>query len=246
MIQAVDKALRLLNAVSATGDWIGVRELARLTGLKPPTAQQLLKTLQARGYLTFEPATRRYRIGLGAAALARSCDLPGRLGALAAPHVQALHAAFGETSVALIVDRSTFLCPCACACTQELATALPSPADLAHPHIMACGLALLAWQDEPFLKAYLQAQRLAGRQAAALTTRLAAVCQAGYAELVDDRHSGVVAYGAPVLDAAGRPLLALGFSMPLARFTTTLGRRVLRRVLAEAEAMSRSFKEKSA
>jgi len=246
MIQAVDKALLLLNASAATGDWVGVRELARLTNIKPPTAQQILKTLQARGYLEFDAGTRRYRIGLAAAALARTGSQADRLGALARPHVQVLHAEFGETTVALAVDGATFFCPCACACTQELATSLPSPADVASPHSMACGLALLAWQDESFLKAYLKAQRLDGRQAATLLPRLASVRQSGYAELVDDRHSGVAAYGAPVLDVSGRPLLALGLSLPLARFTATRTRRVLRRVREEAEAMSRLFKEKSA
>ena len=53
MIQSVDRAVTLLAEVAAHGAWVGVRELARSAGLKVPTAQNLLKTLAARGLLDF-------------------------------------------------------------------------------------------------------------------------------------------------------------------------------------------------
>ena len=231
MIHSVDKALVLLKAVAGHDDWIGVRELARQTGLKAPTAQQLLKTLQARQFLEFDDATRRYRIGLAAALLGRAADLPARLGSLAGPQVQALFREFGETTVALVCDRGLFHCVCACPCEKELATSVPSPADLANPHLMASGLALLAWQDAPFLDAYLKAR---GLENAAFIKRLEAVRRAGFAEAIDDHHSGVAAYGAPVFDAAGHVILSLGLSVPLPRFKAALGKRLAARMLETA------------
>ena len=66
LVQSVERALMLLNQVAWHGDWVGLRELARGTGLKVPTAQNLLKTLQAYGFLEFDERMRRYRIGLAA------------------------------------------------------------------------------------------------------------------------------------------------------------------------------------
>jgi len=240
MIHSVDKALTLLEAVAGQDDWIGVRELARLTGLKAPTAQQLLKTLQARRFLEFDADTRRYRLGLAAALLGRAADLVARLDGFARPHVRTLFREFGETTVALACDRGAFQCVCACPCDKELATSVPSPADLASPHLMASGLALLAWQDAAFLDAYRKAHGLAD---AAFAKRLDTVRKAGFAEALDDHHSGVAAYGAPVVDAAGRAILSLGLSVPLPRFKAALGKQIAGRIVAAAQAMSRTLQE---
>ncbi|MFA4944187.1 MAG: IclR family transcriptional regulator [Lentisphaeria bacterium] len=242
MVQSVNKALTLLNTVASHGDWIGVRELARLTGMKPPTAQQLLKTLQARQYLEFDEDSRRYRVGLAAVFLGRAADLPARLGDLARPHVQALFREFGETTVALACDRGAFQCVCSRTCEKELSTSVPPTGELADPHLMACGQALLAWQDVGTITAYLQA-RPRHAEIAGLEQRLRAVRDAGHAELTDYNRSGVAAFGVPVFDAAGRGILALGISVPLSRFDVTLGKQIVRRIVAAAQAMSRSLKE---
>ena len=62
MIQSVDRALKLLAIIASHKDWIGVREIARMAGLKASTCQNFLKTLQANGFLEFNAATRRGQI----------------------------------------------------------------------------------------------------------------------------------------------------------------------------------------
>lgn len=242
MIQSVDKALALLNAVAAQhGEWIGVRDLARLTGLKAPTAQQLLKTLQARQYLEFDGDSRRYRVGIAAALLGRAADLGARLGTVAAPHVQALFREFGETTAALVCDRGVFQCVCCRACEKELATSAPPAGELADPHLLAGGQALLAWQDAVFLDSYIQT-RHRHVDAAGLKQQLHAVRAAGHAALLDYNRSGVAAFGVPVFDATGQVALALAVSMPLPRFDAALGQRLLSRLTEAAQAAGHFLK----
>lgn len=74
MIQSLERGLLILNVIAKKADWVGVRELARETGLTISTAQNLLKTLQKSGYLEFEPSLRKYKIGISVLRLGYSLD----------------------------------------------------------------------------------------------------------------------------------------------------------------------------
>jgi len=231
MVQSVEKALSLLNAVARHGDWVGVRDLARQTGLKPPTAQQLLKTLQKAGYLEFDENIRRYRIGSAAMLLGSSVDKSARLGILSKPLVDALYEEFKETTVALSFDRGVFKAVYCKQCVKELASSAPSREDVENPHVMACGQALIAWLPPEEMDSYVRRHDV--KDQAKFVVAMERVRAQGFAELIDYNKSGVAAYAATAFDAARRPVLSIGWSVPLARFNEDLKSKVLKR-LAEA------------
>lgn len=80
-VQSVTRALRILEAVAESASGIGVRELARKSELKAPTAHGLIKTLAAEGYLSQEESSGKYYLGHRCFALAGACNrtrtLPG-------------------------------------------------------------------------------------------------------------------------------------------------------------------------
>lgn len=245
MVQSLEKALALLNAVAAHGDWIGVRELSRVTGLKPPTAQQLLKTLQAANYLDFDETSRRYRIGIAALMLGHGSDAKARLGEFAKPFVDEIFEEFGETTVALACERSVYFNVYSRHCEKALATSIPSQRDIENPHLMACGQALLAWQGKDAIASYVKAKGLNGGTAGVLAL-LGKVRECGYSELIDFNSSSVAAYGVPVFDVTGKLALSLGWSVPLARFDESLKERALSRLLSISAQMGASLGYKPA
>ena len=99
MIQSVEKALRLLQALDLDGEWIGVRDLARQLKLSPPTTHQLLKTLVAAGFAETNPSTRQYRLGLAAIRLGGGSDPLTTLRQFARPFIEGFSAEFDETIV---------------------------------------------------------------------------------------------------------------------------------------------------
>ena len=239
MVQSVEKALALLNAVARHGDWIGVRDLARMTGLKPPTAQQLLKTLQKTGYLEVDENIRRYRIGTAAMLLGGSIDRSARLTNFVKPHVDAIYEEFKETTVALSLDRGVFRAIYFRQCVKELASSAPSQEDVENPHVMACGQALLAWLPPEQLSEYIHRHGI--KDEAKFAASMERVRSQGFAELIDYNKSGVAAYAASSFDATGRPVLSIGWSIPLARFSEDLKSKVVKRLGDTAKAIDGSL-----
>lgn len=243
MIQSVDRALQLLEEVAAHGDWVGVRELARATGLNPPTAQNLLKTLQARGFLEFDEQMRRYRVGLAALRLADSADSLARMGDFARPFVQELFSEFDETVAVLALIQGQ-------AVVVDWRQANHSLAVTHHrrviefPHFMASGQVLLAFQDETFREGYLSTVDYGDTGLNMPTNRdeLAAVLtktrEYGMAETENMRGCGIAAVAAPVLDATGRIVMAMACSAPLTRADASRRKDMRKRVVETALRMT--------
>lgn len=239
MVHSVEKAFALLNAVAAHKDWIGVRELSRITGMKPPTAQQLLKTLLKTGYLEFDEEACKYRVGMAALLLGDSADASSRFGEFVKPYVDAIFEEHGETTAALGLERGAFISLYWRQSEKELVAAPPSTRIIPDPHGMASGMALLAWQGESFISNYIAERKLHPKE---LLESLKRTRGQGYAELVDFGKSGVAAYGVPVFDLSGKAVLSIGWSIPLVRFTPSLRKTVLERLSNVSAQMSGELK----
>ncbi|SIR08055.1 IclR family transcriptional regulator [Pseudacidovorax sp. RU35E] len=109
--QSVRRALAVLRIVAA-GQEHGVRllDVAQATGLNRATVHRLLQVLVEEGAVEQDAATRRYLIGgeVSLMGLARSAGFPLR--AVAAPHLQALAEAEGETCFLTIRNGDDSVC----------------------------------------------------------------------------------------------------------------------------------------
>lgn len=244
MIQSVEKALRLLQALDLDGEWIGVRDLARQLKLSPPTTHQLLKTLVAAGFAETNSSTRQYRLGLAAIRLGGGSDPLTTLRQFARPFIEGFSAEFDETIVvatwqggqAVVVDWIQAGHPLAVTHNHGV---------LDRPLVFASGRVLLAYQSREEQLRHAKAKELAGlgagapRTAAELLALLGAIVSQGYALTENVANSGVIALGAPVFDASGRLLLAIGCSAPISRTTRAQLAQVRARLLALTAAMTK-------
>ena len=91
ILTTLDKGLTILEALADDpGDGLTLTELGRALGMHRSTLFRFLATLRARGYVERDPATDRYRLGVGAITLA-SAYLSGLdLRQTARPHLQEL------------------------------------------------------------------------------------------------------------------------------------------------------------
>lgn len=106
MIQSVARSLELLERLDAAGArGAALGDVVAATGLKAPTAHNLLQTLVELGYATHDAESRRYALGRKARSLGRRRFLDDELVAVAQPVLRELHDAFNESFlVALFRD----------------------------------------------------------------------------------------------------------------------------------------------
>jgi DNA-binding IclR family transcriptional regulator len=245
MIQSVERAIDILNAVARKDDWVGVREIARLVDLKVPTTQQLLKTLQARSFLEFDEERRQYRVCLGVSLLAAACDPQQRLADLARPYVNKMHEEFGETVAVLRWGNNAAHVIDWREATHSLRVAAPSSNRIIEmPHLMASGRVLLAFLEESAINGYIdkidfsKEGRDQPRNRNEFLKMLSDISGKKYAETDNVCDSGIYALSVPVFDGSGRVLMAFACSLPTIRMNANLKKKILKRLIEYSAEMS--------
>jgi IclR family KDG regulon transcriptional repressor len=108
-IGAVDRALSLLE-VLAEHPGLGVTEIAQLTGNTKSLVFRLIYTLEQRGYVIKDPASRTYTLGYRPLYLAAHAQEQLSLIHIANPFVDALAERSGENVVLLVRDGTASVC----------------------------------------------------------------------------------------------------------------------------------------
>lgn len=233
LVPAVDRAVRLLDALRRTPGARGISELARELDLNKATVRDTLLTLEHHGLVERDPLTARFRLGYGlyrfAGGAARG---PQDLTVVARPFLQALVEQTGETAMLTLLDGARILI----VAQEEPSSALKISAPVGRRLPLYAGApakVLLAAAEPARLAALLREAPLPRFTARSITepsaylAALRLVRRQGYA--VDDEEflAGVRAVSAPVVGAADAVLAALtvvGFSTRLTpeRLATTI------------------------
>lgn len=239
--QSVARAVALLKVFSdARPEW-RLTDLARAAHLHKATAHRLLATLEREG-MVVRDAGERYRLGPEAIALGARAVRASDLRSLAAPELQALAAAHGETATLevpvggdmLILDEvpgGTLL-----GATPEVGTRWPI-------HATSTGKALLALLPDARRREYLRAKLTRHTDhtlisAPALEREFDRVRRKGFAVAAEELERGYLAIGAAVRDHDGHPVAAISLGGPRLRFPTTRVETLGRQLHAAANRVS--------
>ncbi len=245
LVNAVERALGILEHVDGSARGTGITELSRRLGLGKSTVHRLCATLEHHGYLIRDPATGRYRLSLrvfqiGSTALS-DLGLPAR----AMPALEDLGASVQETVHLAILDGSEIVFIGKVESSRPLGlysrVGRRSPA-----HCTALGKVLLAHAAAE-ARAHVLSRPLARYTAATITTpqalerALDEVRRRGYA--VDDQEfeDGVRCVAAPVRDHSGRVVAALSVSAPAGRLPRGRVPSLAEQVVAAARRVSREL-----
>jgi DNA-binding IclR family transcriptional regulator len=240
-LSTVRNAARLLKAFLPREEELGVSELSRRLGLGKSSVHRLLSTLVGEGLVARDPDTGQYRLGIVMFELGEAVRARMELSSAIGPALAALRDRTGEATQVGILDADDVV-------YLERLDGVQTPRlfgdqDRRVPmYCTATGKVLLAFRPEPELLDYLaevplrRLTRHTITDHARLRGELRTVRRRGWAESVNEREIGVAGLAAPVRDATGTVVAAIGVSAPLSRFRG-LSRRQLAQAVAETGAV---------
>ncbi|WP_205195231.1 MULTISPECIES: helix-turn-helix domain-containing protein [unclassified Burkholderia] len=225
-IQSVQRAMALLEALSAQGGSARLMEIAAATGLSKSTAHGVLDTLVEMGYVTRE--RHRYALGLRLAATVRPLLPQGaRLREAFVPALRAFNALCGENCFLAV--------PCGTRAYLTLdaldgeGRALDQPVNERRDALTTSAIGKIFLAHTPALARRL---RQAGALPAALDSELPTIGEQGFAFDLQASQARLNCFALP-LRLRGRMVAALGASGPADRLDPSLMRHLARRSMRE-------------
>ncbi len=194
------RGLALLGALGDADDGDTVSGLAESTGLDRAVLYRLLETLSTEGYVTRDPDTRKYRLGLAVLELGVQAAQGLEVRRLAGSALRALVDETGETACLAVRDRDDMVVVDVVE-PAERVVSVNYRVGYRHPlGVSAHGRALLAFLPE-----------------GARDQQLQSVRQRGVAYTRDELEAGASGVAAPVFDHVGKAVAAVGIVAPTAR-----------------------------
>ena len=241
-LSSVATAARMLKTFTAEVPELGVTALARQLGIAKSSAHRVANTLVAEGLLERNPDNGQYRLGLLLFSMGTLVRRRMDFAAEAAPYLHQLCDQTGETVQLAVLNGHEILY--LRNIESKHAIRPRSYLGVRKPALSTGeGRVLLAFGSPVALAQALQAtvvartpQTVTDRQA--LGTILEQVRHKGYA--VDDEESevGMRGIAAPIFDATGAAIAAVGLAAPVQRLTKVQMRKLIAAVTANAAAIS--------
>jgi IclR family transcriptional regulator, KDG regulon repressor len=241
-LSSVTSALQLMKSFSVEETELGISALAKKLGVAKSTAHRLAVTLAAEGFLEQNQETGRYRLGLALFELGtlvrRRMDVSTLglplLGALRDETQESVHLAMlAQTSIMYLYNLES---------SQAVGT--KSYLGMRKPAFCTSeGRVLLAFGPPEQTIAVLKEPLLPRTENTitdpkALVKLLEEVKHVGYAFDDEESEVGMRGLAAPVRDASGRVVAAVGLSGPMQRLTKKELRRLVPQVVATADGIS--------
>lgn len=241
-LSSVGGALRLLKTFTVEEPELGITALAKRLGVAKSTAHRLASTLVAEGFLEQNPADGRYRLGLLLFALGAQVRRRMDVSEQAVPLLHELSTRSGETVHLAVLHDAQILylrnidSPHAVRTRSYLGVRMPA-------WCTSEGRALLAYSP-PLVVAQVLRAKLQPRTAntvtdkARLTQLLAQVRDSGYALDDEESEHGMRGVAAPIFDASGAVVAAVGLVGPAQRVSKAGLRKLSALVVQTAHGIS--------
>ncbi|HEV2986947.1 MAG TPA: IclR family transcriptional regulator [Candidatus Angelobacter sp.] len=242
-VQVLDRALAILQMLSADGPDLSLGELSTKLELHKSTVHRLIMVLERHKLVERNSDNGRYRLGLklfefGTKAVAK-LDLRGR----ARPVLERLVLETSETVHLCILDDTevVYLDKVEPARSVRMASSVGrrNPA-----YCTAVGKAILAWLPEAQVESIVRKHGLKAITSNTITsflelkTEMTAIRDRGYAIDDEEIEEGVRCVGCVVRDFSGGPVAAISVSGPAFRLTREKLKSIARPVVAASNSLS--------
>lgn len=243
---AVERALNILEAASQRREGLTNSEISRKLGIPKSSASYILRTLEHRGYLRRDAETGRYRLGLKLLSLGGETQAGLDVAEVALPHMRGLVERLGMTCHLAVLDQNeaVYVEKVEAPGFFKVNTWVGRRMFL---HSTSVGKALLAWMPKAERDALLHNCEFKKRTPKTITTlsrlvtELERVHQQGYAIDDEENSLGARCFGAPVFDALGNVVAALGVSGTLTQMDAAKMPRVADALKETARRVSRQL-----
>lgn len=241
--QTVERALSLLDVLAESTRPMNLKDISHLSGLNATTCLRLLRTLELNHYVVRLPDTGLYRLGGKILTLAYALESQLDIRTIARPVLQGLSLAIGESAGLIIRQGNEGIVIERAAGPNALrhVTGIGSRGPL---YCTSAGKALLAWSEPEVRDRYLRTEDFPALTPVTITSpatleiELERIREVGYATDFGEREEGLVAFAAPVRDAADHVVAVIGVSGPAERMADDIVPEVIRKLLDGAEEIS--------
>jgi IclR family transcriptional regulator, pca regulon regulatory protein len=219
-VASLEKGLMVIEAFDSGRQRLTLSDVAKLTGITRAAARRYLLTLTKLNYADFDGryftlSPRILRLGY---AYLSSASLPARV----QPFLERISEETGESSSAAILDGDDIVYIARSATRRIMSIGLGVGSRLP-AYCTSLGRAILAYQSEVMIDAYIQRVRLEPRTPKTVTDKAAfrAVLDAtrvqGYALVNEELEFGLRSIAVPVIEKNGRVTIALNLSAQAGR-----------------------------
>jgi DNA-binding IclR family transcriptional regulator len=243
-IQAIERAVSILNAFSPADPELGVTELAERLGLHKSTVHRFMVNLDAAGLVERNPRTGRYRLGLRIFELGGLVMQQMNLWDEALPFLEGLVHDSGETGHLAVLDGGEAIYIERVEARRALR--VPSAIGRGYPaHATNLGKVLLADLPRERVEEIVAERGLAAYTPHTITdlegleAELERIRVLGYAIDNEEYDEGLRCIGAPVRDHSGHVVAALGIGGPVTRITPDRVDELAELVMTAARGLSR-------
>lgn len=242
-IQVVSKVVQVMDCFALSTPVLTVSEIRRTTGLPATTCARILRSLVAADLL--ERNGEEYRTGLRVLAWSASASAGSRLVAAAGPVIDSLRDQTLETAGVFVRNGANRRMALAVAESTQRIIYRVDIHQVMPMHTGAIGKVFMAFDPAAW-----QLAETAGFKAftdstvtepSALQHQLERVRVEGYAVARDEREQGLSSIAAPVFQADGRLIAAVGLGLPSFRFGPDDQPRLVAAVVAAGEVLSEAL-----
>jgi IclR family KDG regulon transcriptional repressor len=243
MIQAVERALRILDLFDEYDPELKITEVSARMGLHKSTVHSLLKTLQAYHYIEQNPENGKYRLGMKLVERGNFVIHSLDIRTVAKKHLFELSQQTGQTTHLVVLDGKEGVYidkvegPHAVIRYSRIGRRIPI-------HCSAVGKALTAYQSEPAIRSLLSGYTYIQQTPKTITSEqellaeLNRVKQCGYSIDNEENEPGVRCVAAPIFNHVGNAVAAVSMSTLISRIDDSELDRFIPLVIRTGQAIS--------
>lgn len=216
--QSFSRSMAVLQLIADRDSAPSVAELNRLTDLTRPTLYRILASLEAEGLIR-QTAEKRYRLGARLIGLAHRALAQHDIRTLARDALTGLRDATGETVHLAVrnLDGMVYIDKIESREVVRMASTVGTRVPFHTSSVGKAYLAALPAADADALIDRLELDPATDRSVTdrrSLRQRVAAARHRGYSVDEEENETGIVCFGAAILDASGGPVASVSVSVP--------------------------------
>jgi len=224
-IKSIDRALNLLEFLSANEQETGITEISKKLHVGLSTVHRILTTLKSRGYVIQNQQTKKYRLGIKLFGLGCAVQSTKRLVEITKPYLRQLSQNTNETVNLAILEGKEVIYLDTIESPEILRTEIMA-GTRTPAHCTALGKVLLAFiADVEFESLYKNDELLSSLTSKSISSLkelkkcLKKVKEQGYAVDSEEYKIGVNCISVPIFGRNGEAITAISITGPASRFT---------------------------
>lgn len=241
-VNALIKGLEILDCFAEHAE-LTIRQISEITKMNKSRIMRFCGTLQAKGYLLYEPEERKFSLGPWVLNLGETYKRNCKLVSLARPILRELAKCTSETAVLSVVENFQRLCLAREVGRHRLQYSVME-GEFMPLHAGASSKVLLAFSSEDFRGQFFEKANFNKLTSATITDlkefcrELETVRRNGYAMSMGERDRDVGSLAVPVYSRGNKLIGAIAIAGPITRFNFKSGAKYLETLTAAAQKFS--------